>query len=289
MTQFAPVPSVVVPPPAKERPPISSKRQLGAYVLGSLPIKKPGGLLMYGQGRTGSNLLGDLLSSHPAIRFGNEQLGGRVRRPLAYVEGLRAHAAPHVYGIHVKRTHLIDVQHVKDPGAWLREAHAAGWQLVHLQRDDLLRHVLSNFSLNATAVSHVVKGDSYQTPQLRIDPADLLTWIEIRNTIRSQELDDLGDLPRCTVVYERDLLPGPDAWRRTAARVFAQLGVSPHEVSSPLCKVNQGSLADLLVNVDEVLAAIRGSRWAHLLEDDPDGLQPTGVSRPLAVGSGAHA
>lgn len=258
---------VVVPKLPPEAPPVSWHRQARAAAWRALPRKVPAGFLLYGQGRTGSNLLGDLLACHPSVRFGNERLAARVRRPLAYIEGLRAEHAPSVYGVHVKRYHLTDIQDEADPKDWLSRAHDRGWRIVHLQRENLLRHVLSNFSLNATRVSHRVEGDDYQRPRLHVAPEDIVSWMAIRARILELELSDLSALPHVTVVYERDLLPGQPAWDATAGRVFSHLGLPPHAVTTQLRKVNEGTLGDLLDNADEVLDAVRRTRWAHLVED----------------------
>lgn len=232
-----------------EDPPVPLTRQLRAYARGVHPSRRPPAFLLLGQGRAGGTLLGSLLAGHPSVTYADEVLTGQVRAPLRYLNGLRAQQAPRTFGCHVKPHHLTAFQGVSDTAAWLERAHRDGWVLVHVRREDLLRHVLTGFSST-----------------VRIDPASLLGWLEVRERSGQQELAALEDLPHVTVTYERDLLPGPEAWSETTSRVLTALGLPPHPVATSLEQHHRRPLKDLAVNYDEVVAALTGTRWEHLLE-----------------------
>jgi hypothetical protein len=232
-----------------EDPPVPLPRQLQAYVRGLAPRRLPPAFLVFGQGRAGGTLLGSLLAGHPSVAFADEVLTGRVRAPLRYLNGLRAEHAPRVFGCHVKPHHLGAFQGVADSRGWLERAHREGWVLVHVRREDLLRHVLTGFSST-----------------VRIDPASLLGWLEVRERTGQQELEALDGLPRVTVTYEQDLLPGPEAWSRTSAQVLAALGLEPGPEPPPLQRHERRPLQELAANYDEVVAAVRDTRWARHLD-----------------------
>jgi LPS sulfotransferase NodH len=221
-------------------------------------------LLIFGQGRTGSTLLGDLLASHPQFHFGNELLRARTRWPAAYLEGLRAAHEDKVFCAHVKPYHLTDFQDVEDVAGWLRRMHDNGWVIAHLQRHDVVRHALSNFSRNAVGVSHFTSTDARRTPRLVVDPAELLTWVDARSQIAAWERELLAGLEHHVVVYERDLQQ-PEQWQPTANRLWAAVGLTPVPVMTQLRKINPQSLRDLLVNYDEVASSLEGTAYAQFL------------------------
>jgi hypothetical protein len=259
-------PRVVVPQLHPDHPPVPRREQLRALLASTRPATGPRPFLLYGQGRTGSTLLGSLLASHPGVTFGDEVLDARVLAPLRYLQGLRVQAGDSCYGVHVKPYHLTDFQGVRDTARWLRRAADAGWLVVHLVRRDTLRHALSGFQLSATGVTHFVEGDGRVTRRIRVDPESLLFWMAARHQGLERERADLVGLDHLTVTYEDDLLGGPPVWGPTTTRLYAALGLPDHPVQSSLRKVNAGRLEDLVVNAEEVLAAVRASFWSHLAD-----------------------
>jgi LPS sulfotransferase NodH len=234
---------------------------------GLLTRHGPRPFLLYGQGRLGSTLLGSLLSSHPQVTFGNEVLRGPVRAPGLYLQGLRARAGDRHYGCHVKPYHLTDFQGIDDPARWLRARHRAGWLVVHLQRRNTLLHVLSNVTRNAMTRSHFQQGDGQQVPRIAVDTAELLTWMQHRSAGAEAERLALVGLPVQEVVYEDDLLPGPETWAAVTARLFAALDLAPCPVDTSLRKINPRRLEDFVANADEVRAAVAASRFADCVAD----------------------
>lgn len=232
------------------------------------PLGRPGAgkLLIFGQGRTGSTLLGELLASHPDFEFGNELLRPRVRWPLVYLEGRRAEHPRGGFGVHIKPYHLTDFQGVSNLRHWLERAHRRGWTVVHLYRENLLRQVLSTSSLIAMGgVSHLRTGDRTGPPRLSVDPAELLHWMDLRARSRAAETQALIGVPHETVSYERDLLTG-QRWQSLAERLWSSVGLSPVPVTTSLRKINSDSLPALLLNYDEVAAALRGSPYERFLD-----------------------
>lgn len=259
-----------------EDAPVALTRQLRVMLRRRATGARPPALLIYGQGRTGSTLLGSLLASHPRMTFGNEVLRGPVRWPLNYLEGLRAGSAPSSYSCHIKPYHLTQFQGISDVRGFLSAAHGKGWRLLHLRREDTLRHVLSNVSRNANARSHFTAGDGHATALVHVDPADLLYWMEQRDAEATREVETLIGLPHIQVSYERDLLPGAEAWVSVTKRVFDALGLPPHKVGTALRQINQGPLETLVSNYDEVVECVASSRFAHLLPDRPGSGQSQG-------------
>ena len=218
--------------------------------------------VLFAQGRTGSTLFGELLDSHPQVRFAHEILRAKVPSTRLWVAGERRRFPDKVYGFHVKIYQLTE-QGVDDPGRWLRRMSDAGWTVLALRRRNLLRHVLSNMTINTTGVTHDRLGRE-RTKQV-VDPAELVEWIGKRDGVGRQEQRILADLPHEQFVYEDDLQDS-SRWEATMSRAFRFLGLDPVPVETTLHRRNPGPLSDLIQNYDEVADAVTAAGYAEFLD-----------------------
>ena len=104
---------------------------------------KKGKFLIFSQGRTGSTLLMDLLSSHPEIHCDGELLYYRVPFPAQFVKLKSALTLKKHFGFKVKIYQLVEIQNIKDPREFIMEFYNRGWKIISLKRENLLRHVIS--------------------------------------------------------------------------------------------------------------------------------------------------
>jgi hypothetical protein len=218
--------------------------------------------VLFAQGRTGSTLFGELLDSHPQVKFAHEILRAKVPSTRLWVAGERRRFPDRVYGFHVKIYQLTE-QGVSDPGRWLRRLSDDGWTVLALRRRNLLRHVLSNMTINVTGVTHDRLGR--QRTKQRVDPAELVEWIGKRDGVGRQEQEILADLPHEQFVYEDDLQDS-SCWAATMTRAFTFLGLEPVPVQTTLHRRNPGRLADLIDNYDEVAEAVTHAGYAEFLD-----------------------
>jgi hypothetical protein len=141
-------------------------------------------------------------------------------------------------------------------------------RVVHLVREDKLEHVLSREAAKARGKFHARPGEALVTPKLVIDPTDLVTKIAREETKvkRARALLSLLPVPGLEVAYE-------DLARDSAAfgRIAAFLGVAPmsHEFHSTFHKWSGGTYADRIENIDEVQAALQGTRYARSVQRAP--------------------
>jgi hypothetical protein len=225
----------------------------------------PAKFVLFAQGRTGSKLLGDLLRTHPEVFFGDEILAAPVRSTRLTTDLLRWRHARHVVGFHVKIYQLTAEQGVSNPGVWLTSMHDRGWKVVTLRRTNLLRHVLSNMTADASGQFHDESG-SVPPVRLHVEPEHLVSWIEKRQQVGRDEDAALAGVPHLALSYERDLQDA-SVWDATCARVFAELGLSPATVATKYRRTNSGQLADIVSNLDEIKSALNGTEYAHFLDD----------------------
>jgi LPS sulfotransferase NodH len=251
--------------PAKSPP----RRELAiAYAASLLPEPDAPKFVLFAQGRSGSTLFGELLGSHPEVRFDDEILRGTVANPLRYVTGMRRRprARHGAYGFHVKVYQLSDAQGVVDQHAWLRECVDRGWKIFYLHRRNFIRQALSNATRQRMAVPHFREGDGLARPQVDVDPDLLLRYVEYRDRTGQWERAALEGIPHTVFEYEADLAES-SSWDATAARAFAYLGVQPRPVDTSLRRINSGPISELVVNYNEVTRAFAATPYKALLED----------------------
>ena len=220
--------------------------------------------VVFAQGRSGSTLLGELLGAHPRVVYEGEILHHRVRFPRLWVHGRRARHPHHCYGFQVKSYQLRDDQGVHDAGRWLQTMHRAGWQVVHLRRENVVRHALSTIVAFSTGVFHSRDG-APSGERVVVDPEELLRHTEERALEGRLEARALADVPHLLVRYETDLLR-PSARQATADQVFRRLGLPPARVSVDLRRIGADRLEDKIANAGELRARFAATPWADLLE-----------------------
>src|SRR5581483_11558024 len=159
--------------------------------------------VLFAQGRSGSTLLGELLACHPDVVFADEILAAPVSSTYRRAASLRWRHPRHVVGFHVKIYHLTEVQHVADPGEWLGTMHSRGWRIVALQRENLLRQVLSNMTAQARDRYHE-RGAADDRAPLHVNPDDLVHWMRVRAETAAAERRALAGVPHLALRYEPD-------------------------------------------------------------------------------------
>ncbi|MFT4702468.1 MAG: LPS sulfotransferase NodH [Bradymonadia bacterium] len=224
---------------------------------------------IYGQGRTGSRLLCDLLQSHPDITCDLEILAERSLNPRKLVEAHARLASTPAHGFKFKWYQMTERQRVDDVGGFLRGLHDDGWRFLYLRRDNVVRHALSSITLRKTGVPHQFSSKSSETrgyARAHVDVETLRHWIAEKQRREQCELDALGDLPRLNLVYEEDLV-GAENQQRATARVADWLGLPPAATTASVRPNTPKRLSDIVENLDELRRAFEDTDIARFLED----------------------
>ena len=224
---------------------------------------------VWSPGRSGTQLLVELLDSHPALVCDNEILFGRVRFPFRYVQACAARArrsGVEAYGFKVVVGQLRAVQRMEDPAVFLRRLSQAGYLMIAVTRRNLLRQAISWTQANDQGVFHFRGAEEQKTRALYLEPTSLIArmyWLE--DTIKYTH-DAVSDIPHEAVWYEDDLM---DTTRHqaTADRIVRRLGLDPQPVRTSL---NRGGgrvpYPELIENWDEVVDVLGRTRFAEWLE-----------------------
>ncbi len=216
-------------------------------------------------GRSGSTLLTDLLAAHPQIQCDGELLSHRllITTPARLVRD-RARIFPtQCYGFKIRPRHYHD-QGISDPAAFLSAMHADGWQVVHLERRNLLRIALSWVANEQTRVVHRTVRDR-STVQRQHIPVSMLQH-QLARVARDVAVEQkaLAGVPHHRMVYEDDLL-ATDTRQASMDRLFARFGLPPAPVSTKLVRLTSDRLEDFVENHDEVREALLGTEWERFL------------------------
>ncbi len=219
--------------------------------------------VIFAQGRTGSTLLADLMNSHEGVHCDNEILGWPVRFPDAWVDACRRRYRDRHYGFKVKPYELTVDQRL-DPGAWLRRMDGRGWKLIHLRRNNVLRHALSNIVAEHIGRYTFRNADPGESAGLTVDPDVLLGAMEVREEQGEVERVALEGLPHVSLSYEDDLLR-PERHQATLDRISDALGLPRAQARTALRRITIDDLRTTISNYEEVATAVRSTRWAPLL------------------------
>jgi LPS sulfotransferase NodH len=234
---------------------------------GLLPRPKVGRLCILTNGRTGSELLVELLDSHPKMRCESEILRDPQRDALRFVRG-RTHSAwrhgAKAYGFKFITGQARSLGWRRDLPAFLTSLSDDGFIFVRLRRRSLLRQALSTVRARQARDWHT--REEGNRGAAHVDPVQLIFTMRNLESLHEYLDTALPHPPAFDLVYEEDL---EDEERRpaTLSALFTAVGLEPAAPTSTLRKQTPTSLADAIENLDEVTTALRTTRYARHLED----------------------
>jgi LPS sulfotransferase NodH len=215
-------------------------------------------------GRSGSELLVTLLNSHPQIACDGELLLEHHRWPEQFIEGRAARFRRDgkvAYGIKALPAHLLDVQGIEDPGAWVRHLADHGWRFIRLSRRNRLHQALSMVRANHTQW-HFRRGEAGAFQPIEVDPMELMGTLYVIEWVEHQVAAMLQGVEHLTFCYEDDLEAAADQ-SATVAQVCAVLGLEPAPTSTELVRINPRQARDMVTNFDEIADELRRNRFAE--------------------------
>lgn len=254
-------------------------------------------------GRSGSNTLVNLLNQHPEIMNYGEILGDwnlirKVQRRLgafrgndtAYLDFCLANPWGHRLAFTAravqrrikrrprdgKRLSQIRQIGIKDFALNFQELGIADYlaqrpdiKVIGLERENLVDRMISNALLEASGVVEIRDGQGGQDhTELRIEPQemlDALDVIEAENTALNQILEGIPQERRMHILYE-DFFTGPEQTSAIVDEVHSFLSVASFQPEVRMRKIVQGRSIDRLTNRDEVIEALKGTRFQRFID-----------------------
>lgn len=224
--------------------------------------------VIYGQGRTGSELLCKLLDLNPKIRCDTEILFHHLLFSKLFIKGKLAACDRDTYGFKVKIYQLQDIQN-QEPEQFLQQLLDDGWKIIYLKRENLLRHGLSLITARQRKKFHVPAGNNKVIKQkVNVDCDLLLAQMKDREEYLQVDEKILSNLPHLTIVYENDLLK-EENHQATVDRICEYLGIDSVAVKAPFARLTPDNLSELIENYQEVIDVLNKTKYAHFLADEP--------------------
>ncbi len=222
-------------------------------------------VLIFGQGRSGTTLFENLMISTGHFTGRHEVLNTVTRevlRPTPFVRGLGRLTPGQNVILHIKPEHLGRARRKRGPvdaRAFLEAMIADGWNIVHIQRRDILRQLMSKYLAKARGAYHKTD-DTEEEIRIEVPEAEFIAQYERRRGLLAQEDALLEALPNLRLSYEEHL-EQPEAHQRTIDATLAGLGLDSRPVSTRLRKISKGSPARFLANHAALQSAFIARGW----------------------------
>ena len=256
-----------------------------ALSCGTRWLRAPERFVIVTPGRSGSELLTDLLNAHPDVVCEAEILHDRLALPERFVAGRAAKAGiggAKAYGFKIHNGHF-GFQALRERPGYLRRLSEDGFHLIFLRRRNLLAQAVSSTIASRTRW-HWRRGDGASFTALELDPVEVLMMAYLFEESDRYLEQLLRDLPHTTLIYEEDLLD-PGAQQATVDGIVSRLGLAAAPVCSDHIRLTPPKLSDSVANFDALTELIRPTRFARFLDAHdlaPDGVAPAPDSQPGA-------
>lgn len=229
--------------------------------------------IIFGQSRSGSTLLINLLSCHPQIRADleiyNPLLIPALLKPM--IKLLQSYPIPYanyrlwkankpVYGFK-----LLFFQ-VQKPEKLLSQLARDNWHFIHIQRDNIWQIALSNIIALQTNHWHRITGIESTPETVVIEPERLFRALKTRSSWKEKESMLMKPYDHLSINYEKDL-KNSHVWQVTADKIFNYLGLGSHPVTSTMQPTYQKPYSELIRNYLELIELVKNSEFAYLIDD----------------------
>ncbi len=206
--------------------------------------------IIFGQGRSGSTLLGQLLNSHPQINCENEIFNLKdpyvknkwlmtycKRLPYLYVNYRIFNSEENIYGFKLLWYQLENMEN------YLLKLKNSGWHIIHIDRENLFDQTLSTLVARKNGFWHNYDVDSYYTKKLRIDMYEMREMYRLIEYAKT-EVDRLIQSTESLYINYESQLSDPINWQQTCNTIFNYLDVPEAQVESPLKKIMSDKIDD---------------------------------------------
>lgn len=220
-------------------------------------------------GRRGSHLLIDLLNSHTDLHVDGAILHTEtvpvMAWPRLYLHGREHSHRQETYGFKAAINQL-KRQRI-DPQSFLEEFTQAGGKIIHLNRSNVLRSVVSREIAHIRGRHQDTVDNPLQGQTFHIDCSDLVSRLEDKVSQRESEAELLRNLDHIVINYENDLLLS-ERHQATCDRIFQYLDRASQPVIASQTKRSPPDLRDVISNYNEVASIVQQAKLGHLLNDE---------------------
>jgi LPS sulfotransferase NodH len=244
-------------------------RAFRGYAPAVAPLRLPAHrFVLYTRGRTGSELLIDLIRSHSRMACDGEILGAPVASPKLWIRGHAGAAARKGstgYGFKILYTDLTEKQGIKDPRHFLEGLIDDGYVLVTLERRNLLRQAVSWIQATDQQTHYRSEAERSRYRPVTVEPEAAVAVMFMAEAVKKEAAEVTSGLPHVSVIYEDDL-EDASTHQATADRVFSALGIPSEPAASSLVRSSARRLSEAIANYDELVDVLSRTRYAEYLD-----------------------
>lgn len=224
-------------------------------------------VLIFGQGRSGSTLLEDLIASSGLFRARGEIIRpfrSILKYPIRFIKGFSRHKFDENFIFHTKIYHLSYFgKELIHPQDYLESLYHDGWKIIFLFRKNTLRQCISN-QIAMQSKRWFYNSDSNVNNKYYLDLENLEKQMDMRLCFLEKEQEYLKHIPHVTVNYENDLLYSKNH-QMTIDRIFSFLSLPKTKISTQFKKGGKNDLKDQISNYTELVQLTRKRGWENFL------------------------
>jgi LPS sulfotransferase NodH len=218
--------------------------------------------VIVGNARTGSNYLLNGLNSSPSIRMyheifasHNRRVGQDFEKVLSTVFQYESKSTEMV-GFKVFYNHLTDEE-------WEKLVAHKEFKVIHLTRRNRLRTVISlEIAFKTKQWTKSVNSNDPREKRVKLDPLKLLHRLEQIEQGEADARARFCDRPILEIVYE-ELVRSPREVFASVSEYLGVDGIDPDKIR--IKRQNPESIAQLILNYDEVESVLKNTRYAEYL------------------------
>lgn len=264
------------------------KKTLKATLSPILSPLRPGNIVMFHLGRSGSTVLADLLDQHPKIYWGaelynrtflqwvkdgKEVVESFTENPVDLLKKDMQLALHRFYGFEMKPFHFKLIDYT--PAFYLQMLDKMNYtHYIVLDRRNRMRKIISSIIAHTDKERYHIKSNT-SNPRKRVtidinnvcidfDSKPLIEYLIDYDKQMNNLIQLLEGRNALYLSYEEHIQNNPeDAYVKTCNF----LNIKPRKASISLSKTNPYPLKDMIENFDEVNTYLKGSAYAWMLEE----------------------
>jgi LPS sulfotransferase NodH len=230
--------------------------------------------IIFGQGRSGINLLRTLLKSHPMVQCDNELFNpvrlaqkSKMDRffinifPINYIYNMQKRTDAEIYGF------KFFAFHHKNAGSIVKNLYRQGWKVIHIERKNILKQAFSG--IIGTQTQKYIRRDYASSPDqiYHIECDQVINVLRFRKKHLAAEYEILSAIGNyCSVIYEDDLSDQKN-WDETMSRIFQFLGIEPVIVKSSILITDSRPDSERIDSFDEIIRCLNETGYSKVVED----------------------
>lgn len=215
--------------------------------------------------RSGSTVLMDILSRHPAIWVDLHDFYSPRKWEARFDKPGKVFSRKPVRGVKFKICNDYTSISQQEQTDFIHARHEHGVRLVRLHRKTYLRQALSFIMTGQTRKLHYHHDCSERIETFALDVPKFIDAATYYRELSEREACALEGVPHCYLSYE-DVLESPDGKQRGADACFQFLGLPSVPVDTSYKKPSRPQLRSLISNYAELEESLASLPWADIGE-----------------------